>query len=86
MTITKEQVNKAFDDYIEAFNDLAREEDMLEAMKFELNDYKEGSAKYNEAMTEIRDFEQTMAKYQRDYRLAAIELDRIKTLLSMEVR
>jgi hypothetical protein len=84
--ITEEDVNKAFDAYIEAFNDLAHEEDELEAMKYELSDYKEGSAKYNEAMVEVKDFEQNMTKFQRVYRLAAVELDRIKVLVSMQVK
>ena len=84
--ITEEDVNKAFDNYINAFNDLAHEEDQLEAMKFDLADYKEGSPKYNEAMAEIKDFEQNMTKFQRVYRLAAIELDRIKVLVSMQGR
>jgi hypothetical protein len=84
--ITEDDINKAFDKYIDAFNDLAHEEDELEAMKYELSDYKEGSTKYNEAMAEIRDFEQNMAKFQRVYRLAAVELDRIKVLVSMQIK
>ena len=83
--ITEDQVNAAFDAYLEAFNTLAEQEDILEDMKMDLGDFKEGSVKQLEAQTKIKTFELGMAIYQRNLRKAALELDRIKTLVSMQV-
>lgn len=84
MKITEEMVNKAFDAYLESFNILAEQEDLFEDMKLEIQDYKEGSAKFEQAKLKLQEFERTMAEPQRNMRKAALELDRIKTLVSMQ--
>jgi soluble cytochrome b562 len=82
MEITKEIINEAFDNYVTSFKALAEQEDKLEEMKNGLEDYKEGSPKYQEAMREIREFERTLTTYQRAFRMTALELDRVKTLVN----
>ncbi len=84
--ITEEMLNKAFDNYINAFNELADKEDHLEELKIALDDFKEGSSKYVEAQRDIKAYEATMALYQRKFRMSAVELDRTKVLISMQVR
>jgi soluble cytochrome b562 len=81
MEITMEKINEKFDLYVAAFEDLAEQEDKLEEMRSGLEDYKEGSPKHQEAMREVKAFEKTIATYQRRFRMAALELDRIKTLV-----
>ncbi len=78
--ISDTRINKAFDDYIKAFNELASKEDELETMRAELEEYKDGSSKYVAAQKAVHDFEHAMIEYQRKLRLAGIEVDRIKTL------
>lgn len=80
MEVTIEKINEAFDLYIAAFEDLAEQEDKMEEMKQGLEDYKEGSPKHQEAIREIQAFEKVLTVYQRKYRMAALELDRIKTV------
>ena len=82
MEVTMEKINEKFDLYVAAFEDLAEQEDKLEDMKISLEDYKEGSPKHQEAMREVRAFEKTIATYQRKFRMAALELDRVKTLVN----
>lgn len=84
MTITETEVNKAFDAYLDAFNTLAEQEDILDDMRVELGDYKEGSPKHTEAQRTVVEFERGMAELQRNLRKAALQLDRIKTLVSMQ--
>lgn len=84
MTITETEVNAAFDAYLKAFNQLAEQEDILGNMRAELDDYKEGGSKYTEAQRKIVEFERSLAEYQRNLRKAALHLDRIKTLVSMQ--
>lgn len=82
--ITEEQVNKAFDAYLDAFNLLAEQEDVLEDMQIDLDGFKEGTARYIEAQEKLKSFERGMAEFQRNLRKAALELDRIKTLVSVQ--
>ncbi len=82
MEITVDLINEKFNLYVAAFEDLAEQEDKLEDMKIGLEDYKEGSPKHQEAMREVRAFEKTIAVYQRKFRMAGLELDRIKTLVN----
>lgn len=82
--ITESNVNDAFAAYLEAFNVLAEKEDELELMKLEVEDYKEGSPKHVEAIRKAREFEMTLASYQRALRRAALELDRVKTLVQVQ--
>jgi hypothetical protein len=80
MEVTIEKLNQAFDLYRATFEDLAEQEDKMEEMKHGLEDYKEGSPKHQEAIREIQAFEKVLTVYQRKYRMAALELDRIKTI------
>lgn len=82
MEITEARINEAFDLYIAAFEDLAEQEDKLEDMKQDLDEYKEGSSKHQEALKNIQAFERTLAGYQRKFRMTALELDRVKTLIN----
>lgn len=82
--ITESNVNDAFAAYLNAFNVLAEKEDELERMRLEVEDYKEGSPKHSEAIRKAKEFELTMASYQRELRKAALELDRIKTLVQVQ--
>jgi soluble cytochrome b562 len=82
MEVTMELIHEKFDLYRAAFEDLAEQEDKLEEMRNGLEDYKEGSPKHQEAMKEVRAFEKTIAVYQRKFRMAALELDRVKTLVN----
>ena len=81
--ISPEEVNAAFDAYIAAFNELAALEDELEEMRMAMEDYKENSFKHNEAKAATMAFERSLVGPQRKFRLAAIELDRAKTLANM---
>ncbi len=82
--ITISNVNDAFDAYLRAFNVLADKEDYLETLRLEVEDYKEGSPKHAEAIRKVREFEGQLSAYQRDLRRAALQLDRIKTLVQVE--
>lgn len=82
--ITEENVNEAFDNYLIAFNILADKEDELERMKLEVEDFKEGSPKHTEAIRKAREFELAMSAYQREFRRAGLQLDRVKTLANMQ--
>ena len=82
MEMNVDKINEAFNLYIATFEDLAEQEDKLEEMKDGLEDYKEGSPKHQEAMKEVRAFEKTITVYQRKFRMAALELDRVKTLVN----
>lgn len=82
--ITEENINEAFDNYLTAFDTLAEKEDELERMKLELEDYKEGSPKHTEAIRKAREFEISLSAYQRAFRKAGLQLDRVKTLASMQ--
>jgi hypothetical protein len=82
--ITESEVNEAFDAYLRAFNVLADKEDYLEILKLEVEDFKEGSPKHAEAIRKAREFELQLAEYQRDLRKAALQLDRIKTLVQVQ--
>lgn len=84
MMITETEVNRAFDAYLEVFNILAEQEDILEDMRMELGDYKEGGSKYTEAQNRIAAFERSLVEYQRNLRKAALHLDRIKTLVMVQ--
>jgi hypothetical protein len=82
--ITEANINDAFDNYLQAFNVLAEKEDELELMKLEIEDFKEGSPKHSEAIRKAREFEMSLSEYQRTYRRAGLELDRVKTLAMMQ--
>ena len=82
--ITVSNVNDAFDAYLLAFDTLAAKEDELELMKLEVEDYKEGSPKHTEAIRKAREFEMSLASFQRELRKAALQLDRIKTLVQVQ--
>lgn len=84
MTITEKEVNEAFDAYLEAFNTLAEQEDLLEDMRGELDEYKEGGSKHVEAQRKIAAFERAMTEPARNLRKAALQLDRIKTLVAVQ--
>jgi hypothetical protein len=84
VSVTEEDIEKAFSDYLRAFNILAEKEDEIERMKTDLDDLKEGGAKYVAAQQSIHVFEHKMMQYQRDLRTAGIFIDRIKTLLQAE--
>ena len=79
--INETVINQAFDAYLKAFDDLAAQEDILEKMNSELDDYKEGSPKFAQATKEIDEFQRTVTVYQRAFRKAALELDRVRTLV-----
>ena len=79
--INETVIDQAFDAYKAAFAALAEKEDFVEGMKHELEEYKEGSSKYKELEKEIKDFNTVLSKYQREFRMAALELDRVKTMV-----
>lgn len=79
--VTKEEINKAFDTYIAAFEFLANKEDELDRMKDELAEYNAGGAKYKEAEAKIHVFEHEIIGYQRRMRLAGIAVDRVRMLV-----
>lgn len=82
--ITESNVNDAFDAYLKAFEILAEKEDHLDALKAEVEDYKEGTPKHSAAIQKAMEFERGMTEYQRNLRKAALHLDRIKTLVQVQ--
>jgi outer membrane PBP1 activator LpoA protein len=83
MELNETTVNAKFDAYLTAFKLLAEKEDELDLLKAEVNDYKEGTPKHQAAIQKVMDFEKGMVIFQRELRFAAIELDRVKTLISV---
>jgi hypothetical protein len=83
--ISKTLVDIVFDEYASCFRALAEKEDELEKMKDELVEYKEGGSKYIEAQQKIHEFEHTLMQYQRALRLSGLEIDRVKTLIQVEL-
>jgi hypothetical protein len=83
MELNEQTVNEAFDLYKKCFLILAEKEDYLDTLKAEVGDYKEGTPKHQAAIQKAMEFEKGLSGYQRDLRMAALELDRIKTLIAV---
>jgi hypothetical protein len=83
MELTEATVNSRFDAYLAAFKLLAEKEDELDLLKREVEDYKEGTPKHQAAIQRAMEFERGMVVFQRELRYAALELDRVKTLIAV---
>jgi hypothetical protein len=77
--ITEQEIDKVFDQYTEAFNELCAAEDKLEQMHVDIDEFKEGTSKHIAAIVAAKEFERTTVyPLQRALRLAGVEVDRLK--------
>ena len=82
-TISEDDVNTAFDNLENAFQELAKIEDKQQELAADLAEFKDGSRKADQIKKKLQDLQPKMAEAQRAYRLAGMRADRIRLLLDV---
>lgn len=82
--ITVDDVNKAFDDLEQAFQELAKIEDKQQELAADLAEYKDGSRKADQIKKRLQELQPKIAEAQRAYRLAGMRADRVRLLLDVQ--
>ena len=84
--VTPTEIDEAFDALESAFAELAEAEDKFTAFKNKLEDYKPDSEGAKSCRKKMRAMGPNLNKLTRKYRLAAMRVDRIKTLAQLNER
>ena len=81
--IGEKEVNLAFDNLEESFQELAKLEDKMMEYNQDLSEFKEGSRKADQGKKRIEELRPKITEAQRAYRLAGMRADRVRLLLDV---
>ncbi len=83
--ITVDDVNRAYDVLEGAFQALAKIEDKQTDCMNDMQEFKEGSTKAEKTKKRLENIKAELIIAQRNYRQAAMKVDKIRTLLEVQV-